>query len=86
MNTPQSQIKVNLPVTMKDYLASKAAKFGIPLAGYIKHLILKDIEYMDYPTFQASEKVERTHKKALKEHRQGKTIKINNIDKFFAEL
>ena len=47
MNTTQAQIKVNIPLMMKDFLESKASKFGMPVAGYIKHLILKDIEDMD---------------------------------------
>jgi len=86
MNTAQSQIKINIPVTMKEYLESKAEKFGMPIAGYIKHLILKDIEDMDYPTFQASEETEKAYSKALKEYNAGETVKIKDIDSFFDEL
>lgn len=86
MNTPQAQIKINLSKTMKDYLDSKANKFGMPLAGYLKHLILKDIEDMDYPAYQASEESEKAYKKAMDEYEAGETKKINNPDKFFEEL
>jgi len=86
MNTSQSQIKVNIPVNMKDYLESKASKFGMPVAGYIKHLILKDIEDMDYPTYQASEETERSYKKAIKEYESGDSIKVKDVDAFFEEL
>ncbi len=86
MNTAQAQIKVNLPLSMKDYLESKASKFGMPVAGYIKHLILKDIENMDYPVYQASEETEKSYKKAIEEHASKKTIKVKNIDTFFKEL
>ena len=86
MNTIQSQVKINLPQPMKDYLESKASKFGIPLAGYVKHLILKDIESMEYPTYKASSKTEETYEKAIKEYKQGKLEKIDNIEKFFDEL
>ena len=86
MNTSQSQIKVNLPLPMKEYLESKASKFGMPIAGYIKHLILKDIEDMEYPTYQASEETEKAYKKAIKEYHAGKTKKVNDIDSFFEEL
>ena len=48
---------------MKDYLESKASKFGMPVSGYIKHLILKDIEDMDYPTYQASTETKKHIKK-----------------------
>lgn len=86
MNTTQAQIKVNLPLNMKDYIESKANKFGMPVAGYIKHLILKDIEDMDYPTYQASEETEKAYKKATEEYISGKTIKVKNIDNFLDEL
>ncbi len=86
MNTPQTQVKINIPVTMREYLESKASKFGMPIAGYIKHLILKDIEDMDYPIYQASEGIEKAYEKAMEEHTSGKTIKVNNIDTFFEEL
>ena len=86
MNTSQAQIKVNIPINMKEYLESKASKFGMPLAGYIKHLILKDIEDMDYPTYQASEETEEAYKKAIKEHESGETIKVNDVDTFFKKL
>ncbi len=86
MNTTQAQIKVNLPVTMKDFLESKASKFGMPIAGYIKHLILKDIEDMDYPTYRASEETEKAYKKALEDHSNGKTIKVKDMATFLDEL
>lgn len=86
MNTPQAQIKVNLPVSMKEFLESKASKFGMPIAGYIKHLILKDIEDMDYPIYQASEKTENAYEKAIAEYVAGKTSKVKDLDTFFEEL
>ena len=86
MNTSQAQIKVNIPVIMKEYLESKANKFGMPVAGYIKHLILKDIEDMDYPTYQASEETEKAYRKAIKEHESGETIKVKDVDIFFEKL
>jgi len=86
MNTSQAQIKVNLPVNMKEFLESKASKFGMPVAGYIKHLILKDIEDMDYPTYQASVETEKAYKKALEEKEVGKTLKVKDVDEFFEKL
>jgi len=86
MNTTQAQIKVNIPLTMKDFLESKASKFGMPVAGYIKHLILKDIEDMDYPLYQASHETEEAYKKAVVEFEAGKTLKVKDVDSFFDEL
>lgn len=84
MITQQAQIKLNLPVSLKEYLESKASKFGTPLAAYIRHLILKDIEDMDYPTYEASDKTIKAHKKALKE--ENKAIEVKDVDKFFDNL
>jgi Txe/YoeB family toxin of Txe-Axe toxin-antitoxin module len=41
--------KEDLPIQLKEYLESKAGRFGMPLAGYIKHLILKEVS--DKPLF-----------------------------------
>lgn len=84
MNTQQAQIKVNLPLPLKDYLESKAGKFGMPLAGYIKHLILKDVENMEFPTFEASDKTIQTYKKAVQE--KGNAIEAKSIDDLFKNL
>jgi len=86
MITQQAQIKLNLPLALKDFLESKADKFGMPLAGYIKHLMLKDVEDMDYPVFELSERSEKAYKRALKAQKAGKLVNVNNIDEFFKNL
>ncbi|MDO8498436.1 MAG: hypothetical protein Q7S44_01495 [bacterium] len=86
MITEQTQIKVNLPLALKEFLESKASKFGMPLAGYIRHLILKDVEEMTYPEFELSERSEKAFKKALREEKAGKLIRVEDIDKFFRDL
>lgn len=84
MITQQAQIKLNLPLALKEYLESKASKYGMPVAGYVKHLILQDVEDMDYPTFEASDKTIKAYKKALKE--KDNAIKVSDIDKIFKSL
>ncbi len=84
MVTPQAQIKLNLPVALKDYLESKASKFGMPLAGYIKHLILQDVADMEFPTFEASDRTIQSYKKALEE--KEKAVEVTNIDELFKKL
>ena len=87
MVTLQSQIKVNLPLALKEYLESKAQKFGMPLASYVKHLILKDVENMEYPVFEMSKKSEKSLSDALRN--KNKAAVINNkgeLDKFFKNL
>ncbi len=84
MITQQAQIKINLPLPLKDFLESKANKFGMPLAGYIKHLMLKEVEDMDYPVFEASDRTIRKAKQALKN--KDKAILVEDVDKFFESL
>ena len=84
MLTKQTQIKLNIPFQLKKYLESRAARFGLPVAGYVRHLIVKDVEDMEYPTYQASEKIEKTAKKAMKEIE--KSIAVNDIEEYFDNL
>lgn len=89
MITPQTQIKLNLPVTLKDFLESKARRFGIPMSDYLKHLILKDIEAEEYPTFEPSGSTIKATKQALKDLKTGKSVLINtqeDLKKFFDSL
>lgn len=85
MITQQSQIKINLPIQLKELLENKASKFGIPVAGYVKHLILKDVEDMQYPTYELSERSEKAYKEAIKN--KHKAIKVKgDIRTFFENL
>jgi len=74
MLTKQTQIKLNISLQLKDYLESRAARFGMPIAGYVRHLIVKDVEDMEYPTYQTSDRVEEVYKKAVKEKDKAVTI------------
>ena len=80
------QLKVTLPVALYDYLDSKAQRFGLALATYIKHLVIKDVEDMDLPTFKMSPKTEAIAIRALKDYRAGKLKKIESIDDFLSSL
>lgn len=86
MITPQTQIKLNLPVTLKDFLESKAKRYGIPMSDYLKHLILKDVEGEEYPTYEPSESTIRAYRQALKDLKAGRYVEVDDVDKFFKEL
>ena len=86
MITQQAQIKVNLPIQLKDHLESKASKFGMPLAGYIKYLILKEVSMNDYPVFSVSEQTEQAYEKAKKEEIEGKISQVKDLDTFFDNM
>lgn len=84
MITQQAQIKLNLPLPLKDHLESKASKFGVTLAGYIKHLILKDVETVEYPVYQMSKRTEKKARETLKNI--DKAIEVKDVHKFFKKL
>ncbi|MEK7165179.1 MAG: hypothetical protein AAB874_00020 [Patescibacteria group bacterium] len=84
MNTPQVQIKINLPLALKDYLESKAGKYDLPIAGYVKHLILKDVADMDFPAFRISDASELKARKALTERK--KAIIVKSTAEYFKKL
>lgn len=68
MQSPQIQLKISLSEQLNDLLESKAARLGVPVTQLVKHLILKEVENEEYPTFAASEQLERNTKKALEEY------------------
>jgi len=84
MMTQQTQIKINLPVDLRDFLYTKSQKYGMPMAGYIKHLILKDVADLDYPIFKISKRSENKAKKALGERK--KATKVKDVSAFFRSL
>lgn len=84
MSTPQAQIKVTLPLRAKEFLESKAQQFGLPVAGFVRHLIIQEIRDMDYPVFQMSERTEKLAKEAMEN--RDKAIKVTNLDEFFKNL
>lgn len=84
MITQQAQIKLNLPLALKDFLESKASKFGMPLAVYVKYLILKEVEDMEYPVFEASERTIKKAKESLKN--KDKSIVVKDVHEFFKNL
>lgn len=85
MITQQAQIKVNLPLPLKEFLESKASKYGMPMGGYLRYLILKDVSEDEYPVFMASEKTEKAYQEAKKQEKEGKLTKIKDLDSFFGK-
>lgn len=86
MITQQAQIKVNLPIQLKVYLESKAGKFGMPMAGYIKYLILKDISEQEYPVYSVSKKTEEAYKQAQKEESREKLTQFDDFNTLLTDV
>ena len=86
MNTQASQIqlKVSLSARLNELLQEKAARLGVPVTQFVKHLIIKEVDEDDYPTFQMSARTERRAKKALAERH--KAIVVDDIHEYFKNL
>ena len=84
--------KVQLSLTDNEaaILKSYGSQFGYNLAKTIRFLISKAAEKAivegTIPEFPMSEKTEKLGLEAIKEHRAGKSIKVDNISDFFAKL
>lgn len=84
--------KVQLTLTDNEaaILKSYGSQFGYSLAKTIRFLISKATEKAVLggviPEFQMSDKTEKIGLEALKEHRQGKSTKIDNVSAFFEKL
>lgn len=84
IQSSQVQLKVSLSEQLKDRLESKAARLGIPVTQFVKHLILKEVEIEEYPVFEASDRTIKKAKQALKE--KNKAIVVKDIQKYFKNL
>lgn len=85
-NAPATQIKITLPEELYLHLKSKAEKFGLNLASYIRHLVINDVKDIEIPVFKMSEKREKIALKALDDYKSGKTKVRDDIDKYLADL
>lgn len=85
MNTVQRQIKLNLPDELMDYLLSGAQRYGLPITAYLKHLIMKDADRMEYPVFEPSERTEKRYLEAIRN--EDEAIKVNgDVGRFLDNL
>lgn len=84
MNALQVQLKISLSEQLKDLLESKAARFGVPITQFVKHLIIKEVEDEEYPTFKASERTIQRAKKAMEEI--DKSVVVDDIHAYFKKL
>lgn len=80
----QVQLKISLSEQLADLLQSKAARLGVPITQFVKHLIMKEVESEVYPTFEASDWLEEKTKKAMKQFNKG--VEVKDVHQFFKNL
>ncbi|MDA1079428.1 MAG: hypothetical protein O2840_01920 [bacterium] len=84
--TPSVQVKITLPAQLQHFVQEKADIYGLTVATYIKHLVLDDIKDSSMKTFPMSRKTEQVALQAIKDHKQGKTHEIRDVDEFLSSL
>lgn len=85
-NTQATQVKITLPNELYLHLRSRAEKFGLNLAAYIRNLIINDVKDIDIPVFKMSEEREKIALKALEDYKSGKTKTIADLDNYLTNL
>ena len=83
MNQVVTQIKISLPLVLKNEVKKRADRWGMTLASYIKYLMVNKVEE-EYPTFEASDRV----KKRVADSVSGKSksIEVKDLKDFFDKL
>lgn len=84
METKQSQIKIGIPNNVKLFAQKKAKNYGLTLAGYIRHLIVDQMEREEYPVFEMSDKTKKHVELAIKNYKKG--IEVKNLKEYFDKL
>ena len=84
--TQSIQVKVTLPEETYLLVKNNASRLGLNPASYLRHLVINDSWDKRLPVFKMTQKQEKVLEKALEDHKNGKTIRIDNIDQFFDNL
>lgn len=87
MNTPQitqEQIKVSVSPALKSLVKSRAQDIGVPVAQYVKNLIINDVK--QYPVYQVDAKTEKRIGQSLKDLKKGRYTVIRNKKELDAHL
>lgn len=84
MNSQQIQLKISLSDQLNDLLQSRATRLGIPVTQFVKHLIIKEVEIDEYPTFKMSKRTEEKAHKAMQQ--LDKAVSVDNVAEFFKRL
>ncbi len=87
MNTASRKIQLTLSSQEVQSLAMKGQQMGYNIPKYIRFLIGKDVEknIETIPTFPMSSRLEKRVIKALKDHKQGKSKTLDEVEDLLSE-
>lgn len=90
MPVQTTQVRVTLPLQLSEILLGKAERLGLGLAAYIKHLAIVDAkgseEKFQYPEYESSERTLKAYRDARQDEKDGKLIRVDDIDEFLDNL
>jgi len=86
MQTQTTQVRVTLPVQLQGYLQAKANKYGLSLSAYIRNLVINDVQDVEYPVFEMSDKSVDDLQEAIEAEKAGKLISTNTVGKLLQDL
>lgn len=79
LQTTQEQIKVSVSPALKSLVRSRAQDIGVPVAQYVKNLIINDVK--QYPVYQVDEQTEKRIGQSLKDLKEGHYTIVDPSDK-----
>ena len=80
-----SEVKKYFPVR-RGYLKEKAGELGLPISGYVRYLIIKDVKQAYYPVKKASKKAEKAYYQAKDAERKQSLIQPKNLQSYLRGL
>lgn len=80
METKQSQIKINLPLKLKKKIEKRAEECDMTLAGYMKHLMIRELENNLEPSVEMKKIMDKVRKGEMK------FTKVDDSEDFFDKL
>ena len=86
MQTQTTQIRVTLPVQLQGYLQTKANKYGLSLSAYIRNLVINDVQDVDYPVFEMSDRSTNDLQEAIKAEKARELIQAGDVNKLLQDL
>jgi len=83
-NMSTIQLKVTISDRLQALLKNQAEQIGLSMAAYVKNLIIEDVKKNDWPSHRASEAIEKSYSRAIKNKKTA--TKVNDLNDFFNNL
>jgi len=65
MSATQIQLKISLSEQLSGAFGFKAARVGVPVTQLVKHLIIKEVEDLEYQHFKCPRLLKKEHREAM---------------------